>query len=432
MLKRTAILGVAAAVIGLTLAPLMNAPSRAEWTIFEYDKNGNLIGVRRGKEPDTDKEEATPAPSTRSPAPLREIERQAPEGRFADNEVLITDPPENFASVASQMGFTVIDKVTLGSLSVAIYRLRIPRGATVPEALQRLNGRFPGLVMDANHLFDPSAKGASPVQHARLLLKWQELPDSCGRNVRLGMVDGAVDLNHPALAGQRIEYRSFHNPALQPGRKHHGTAIAAMLVGKGPWGGLLPAAELKAANIFEETSAGQVSANTFGLLKAVDWLVSERVHVINLSIAGAKNNILNRVLQKVLMKGSVMVAAAGNGGRAARPAYPAAYKFVLAVTAVNPERAVYAHANRGNYVDFAAPGVDIWTAVPGGGKKQSGTSFATPYLAVLIGLEMARGAGSSPESLKQLLRRHTIDLGTPGKDDIYGWGLIGTQRNCAG
>lgn len=432
MLKRTAILTLAALLIGSMLPLSLTAPLRADWTILEYDKNGKVVGVRRGKGPE--KETTTPAPPSQRQAPAAdtEIDPQAPEGRYKEDEVLVAAPPDDFARVASQMDYVVVNKASLGTLSVAVFRLRIPRGSTVPAALQQLRSRFPGLIADANHLFDPSAKGVSPVQQARLLMKWQKRPNNCGDNVKLGVVDGAVDLGHPALEGQRIEYRSFHNPALEPGRQEHGTAVAAMLVGKGPWGGLLPAAELKAANIFEKSSSGKVSANAFGLLKAVDWLVSEGVHVINFSVAGGANKIMEKVLQKVLQKGVVMVAAVGNGGRAARPAYPAAYKFVLAVTAVNAKRVVYAHANRGSYVDFAAPGVGIWTAVPGGGKKQSGTSFASPYVAVLIGLEVARGASRSPGSLRQLLRDHAIDLGTPGKDDIYGFGLIGMPRNCEG
>jgi subtilisin family serine protease len=375
MFKPTAIVILASFLVGLILPLSATAPVRADWTILEYDKNGKLVGVRRGKEPE--KGTTTPAQPSQPPAPAEQSETgpQAPEASYKDDEVLVADPPDDFARVASQMGYVVVSKASLGALSVNIFRLRIPRGSTVPAALRQLRARFPGLITDANHLFDPSAKGVSPVQQARLLMKWQERPNSCGDNVRIGAVDGAVDLSHPALEGQRIVYRSFHNPALEPARQDHGTAVAAMLVGKKAWGGLLPAAELKAANIFEKSSSGKVSANAFGLLKAVDWLVSERVHVINLSVAGGTNKIMDKVLRKALRKGVVVAAAAGNGGRSAAPAYPAAYKFVLAVTAVNVKRVVYAQANRGSYVDFAAPGVDIWTAVPGGGKRQSGTSF---------------------------------------------------------
>jgi len=125
-----------------------------------------------------------------------------------------------------------------------------------------------------------------------------------------------------------------------------------------------------------------------------------------------------------------MVAAVGNWGRADKPAYPAAYSEVLAVTAVGPYRGIYKKANRGNYVEFAAPGVRLWTAIAGGGKYQSGTSFATPYVTALLGLEIAKGASKSPSSLRTILKGSAADLGKPGRDQVYGWGFVEKQPNC--
>ncbi len=205
-----------------------------------------------------------------------------------------------------------------------------------------------------------------------------------------------------------------------------------MMVGQGGWGGLLPGVELKAANMFEVDEQGKTVGNGVGLLKALNWLARERVHALNLSIAGPDNKVLRLVFGKARRMGLVMVAAAGNWASADRPAYPAAYGDVVAVTAVNGERAIYRYANRGRYIDFAAPGVAIWTAVPGGGRFQSGTSFATPYITVLLALEVVRGTAPNPGVLRDVLRRHTIDLGQPGRDDVFGWGLIKMVRRCVG
>ena len=72
------------------------------------------------------------------------------------------------------------------------------------------------------------------------------------------------------------------------------------------------------------------------------------------------------------------------GGRG-RPAYPAAYGSVIAVTAVDANCRIYRMANKGAYVDFAMPCVEAWTASPGGGRYQSGTSLASPFIAALAG-----------------------------------------------
>ena len=126
----------------------------------------------------------------------------------------------------------------------------------------------------------------------------------------------------------------------------------------------------------------------------------------------------------------VLVAAAGNWGSADRPAYPAAYKEVVAVTAFSEERRAYSKANRGQYIDFAAPGVQIYTAVPRGGRVQSGTSFASPYIAVLVALELQRDAKKTVDSLRKALRSKVVDLGNPGKDNVFGWGFVDKPPSC--
>lgn len=387
--------------------------SRAEWRILHYDKNGRVVGVSRGE---ADGEPTGPG------APAR---RQYEEG-----EILVANPPRNFEPNVRQLGFQIIEKVSLRSLDTEIFRLRIPRGAAVPAAVRDLQRRFPGLVIDANHLVNSQSAKATPEVQARDVIGWRAVAPTCGRGVKIGIIDGAVDVKHPALVGQGIDYRSFHDPKYRPGSIDHGTAIAGTLIGRDVWGGIIPAAELKAANIFQLNDRGKVSANIFALVRAVDWMAQERVHVLNVSVAGSHNRVLRQVLDKAHQRGLIMVAAAGNNGREAKPAYPAAYEQVIAVTAIDGRRRVYKHANQGAYIDFAAPGVRVWTAVPGGGRFKSGTSFAAPYVSALVGLQVARGRARSPSTARDILRRHTVDLGAPGRDNVFGWGLIGLGRDC--
>jgi subtilisin family serine protease len=375
-----------------------------------------------------------------------------PENSYEDGEVVVVDPPKDFASLAQGLGFTVIESVSLGDLGITVVRLQVPSGQTVRSARRTLLGRFPGLIVDANHQFDPSQsrrrrgpdtgsaadqlrkrRTSSSDSRARAAIGWKNIPLTCGRGVRLGMIDSGVDLKHPALIGQNIEFRSFHNRNRKQGPSSHGTAVAAILVGKPGvkgWGGLLPGAELKAANMFEFNKIGKKVGNVIALLKGLNWMAKQKVHVVNLSIAGTNNRAVNKAFKAARKKGLVMVAAVGNWGRADKPAYPAAYSQVLAVTAVGPYRGIYKKANKGNYIEFAAPGVRLWTAVPGGGKYQSGTSFATPYVTALLGLEIAKGASKNPAELRNILRGSVADLGKPGKDNVFGWGFVEKQPNC--
>ena len=190
--------------------------------------------------------------------------RFSPENLYEDGEVVVLDPPKAFRAQASQLGFSVVETVDLKELSLRLYRLRIPPGSTVPQARKLLRSRFPGLTMDANHLFETQKAKSSSRPHfkanVRSLVGWNKYSAVCGKGIRLGMIDASVDVKHPALAGQKIEFRSFHKKDRKPGSADHGTAVATIFVGKPEWGGLLPGASLKAANMFEVNDPAGLSA----------------------------------------------------------------------------------------------------------------------------------------------------------------------------
>jgi hypothetical protein len=118
----------------------------------------------------------------------------------------------------------------------------------------------------------------------------------------------------------------------------------------------------------------------------------------------------------------LIVAAAGNGGPVADPMYPAAYDSVIAVTAVDSDGKVFRLANRGSYLDLAAPGVDLQHAQAGGGyTASSGTSFAVPFAATAA----ARIRALEPsKDVREILNTSAEDVGPVGRDDIYGYGLL--------
>ena len=102
-----------------------------------------------------------------------------------------------------------------------------------------------------------------------------------------------------------------------------------------------------------------IRSDVLSLVMAIEALTARGVKVINLSLAGPANPLLQRAIDVASAAGVIIVAAAGNEGPAAGPAYPAAYSGVIAVTAVDRNLAVYRRANRGDYVDIAAPGVEV-------------------------------------------------------------------------
>ena len=177
----------------------------------------------------------------------------------------------------------------------------------------------------------------------------------------------------------------------------HGTAVAALLVGRrdSPTPGLVPDARLVAVDAFYRDGGTADRTDVMSLVTAIEALAERGVRVINLSLSGPANEVLQKAIAAAQAKGIVIVAAAGNNGAGAEPSYPAAYPGVVAVTAVDHELNVYRRATRGPYVDLAAPGVNVWTAsAQGTGSLKTGTSYAVPFVSAAAGVLLA----SRPES----------------------------------
>jgi len=159
-----------------------------------------------------------------------------------------------------------------------------------------------------------------------------------------------------------------------------------------------------------------------------------------MSLVGAKDDLVHdRIIDMATRKGVVFVAAAGNGGPDAAAGYPAAYDEVIAVTAVDRKGGSYDHANRGTYIDVAAPGVQIRTALPDEATGfLSGTSFAAPFVTAVAavayqdsGLESAVRTGQEPLDPKGLILARLFsrdDLKT--RNPIYGHGLLKAPSTC--
>ena len=241
-------------------------------------------------------------------------------------------------------------------------------------------------------------------------------------NLRIGIIDSSVDRSHSTFAHASITSKRFVENEAPPNL--HGTAIVSIIVGSDPLAlGLAPKAEIFAAEVFDETEEQGEFASTVSLIKALNWLVTAGVSVINISLAGPPNRLLETALNRVRQKGILAVAAAGNGGPMAQPMYPAAYPEVVAVTATDNRGRAFRLANRGEYVDIAAPGVNIRHARPGGGFiASSGTSYAVPFVTVAA----ARLMQSTTEPTAMLDRLYTsaLDIGAPGRDQIYGYGQL--------
>jgi subtilisin family serine protease len=162
------------------------------------------------------------------------------------------------------------------------------------------------------------------------------------------------------------------------------------------------------------------------LVGALAWLVHEGVPVINLSVVGPPNLLLQRGVEMATARGHLIVAAVGNDGPAAPPLYPASYPQVIAVTGVDGSDKVLIEAGRRGHVDFAAPGADIMAAsLPAGFTRVRGTSYAAPIVAGLLAQRLDRPDRPRAERAVAELAAMATDLGARGVDPVYGNGCVG-------
>ena len=305
-------------------------------------------------------------------------------------------------------GFTLISSETLPSLSATVTRLAVPNGMDVNRALELARQIRPEAAFDLVHYYGMQY---APSGGATGAAAKSTLPRKKGK-LTIGMIDTGL-VSHPALNAASIITHDFGDSKGRVPREH-GTAVASILVSEG-------STKLYVANIFRGSMAHPYTSAD-ALAKALEWMAANKVPVINISLTGPRNAILDKLINRAVGQGSVVVAAAGNGGPSAPPAYPAALKSVIAVTAVDKNLRVYRYANRGNYITIASRGVSEPAAqVDGTIGTFSGTSFATPHVAAWFA-RCLKSSGST--ACAASMRKKAIDLGAPGFDPVYGYGLI--------
>jgi minor extracellular protease Epr len=370
-----------------------------------------------------------PAPPQNLPPPPSKQDPNIEPGELVVVSSNITEAQALLAQ-ARVLGLGVKRRTQFPALGFVVTVLRVPKETSVGDALGALRQSMPQVWTDANHRYQLMADDAK--YQAAGLLGWKTSA-SCGAGVSIGMVDTAVDTSHAVFAGRHVTTESFLPSGVQPAKPAHGTAIGALLVGTGDVDGLLPAANLYVANVFRQRTSKDIDTTADALVQALDWLVARRVQVINLSLGGPRNLVVEAAVQRVLALGIPVIAAAGNGGPDAAPVYPAAQDGVIAVTAVDVKLNPYRRANHGDYIAFAAPGVDVPTAEPGGGTIYvSGTSYAAPFVTAALAVTPHKDGWAGAQ--KQLQAR-ARDLGAPGKDPVFGWGLVrapGCAKTVAG
>ncbi|MFO0688453.1 MAG: S8 family serine peptidase [Myxococcota bacterium] len=246
----------------------------------------------------------------------------------------------------------------------------------------------------------PAAPGAAdpyaPLQYGLALSGVRAARElGAGEGVRIALLDSAPDVAHRDLAPSRIEAVATEpkgGPKPQPAV--HGTLMAGVIGAAEGNGfgiaGLAPRARIVSIPVCTANGGAGGQCTIYQMLQGFDRAYDAKASIVNLSLSGPPNPLLERGVARLEALGLVVVAAAGNEGRSDKR-YPAAYPSVIGVGAVDREGRRFATSNHGRWVELYAPGVEILSTVPGSAFAfGSGTSLAAAHvtgsLAVLTGI----------------------------------------------
>jgi hypothetical protein len=260
-----------------------------------------------------------------------------------------------------------------------------------------------------------------PAQYALVKLRLPEAHTlSHGANVLVAVIDSGIDVRHPELANSVTDY--FDALGSGEGPHVHGTGIAGAIASHGRLMGAAPSAHLIAIRAFGQGPVGAESS-TFVILKSLDHAVTQHAQIINMSFAGPKDSLIERAINAVAARGIVMIAAGGNAGAKSPPLFPAANPNVIAVSATDARDKLFEASNRGSHIALSAPGAEIFLPAPDQKYQiSSGTSFAAAYVSGVAALMLERNGALKPGDLRAILTRTARDLGSPGRDDLFGAG----------
>lgn len=255
-----------------------------------------------------------------------------------------------------------------------------------------------------------------------------------GAGIRVGVIDTGVDTAHVTtgdLVGQVAASKDF--TASRHGVHDsfgHGTHVAGIIGAKQGNNlgtvGVAPGCKLFIAKALGDDGFGTSQQ----IADAIDWLISERVHIINMSLgSGQRDEPILAAIDRAVVAGIIVICAAGNEGPN-NTSWPAQYGAVVSVGAIDRNRRPAPFSSPSS-VDIAAPGVEVISTYKNGAYASlSGTSMAAPWVTGLIALRLSAEIATygeirtTPANVLRLLESHATDTGDAGPDPITGPGLV--------
>ncbi|MBV7505699.1 S8 family serine peptidase [Bacillus sp. sid0103] len=310
--------------------------------------------------------------------------------------------------------------------------VKVTQGAKLAEIAKRLLMSKKVLLVEPNYKYKKTYVPKEPSYSRQWYLNKLQLPKAWDKTkgsskITVAVIDGGVQKDHPDLKGKIVSpYNAVTGSSSYYPDEHatHVAGIIAASFNKYGIAGISPDVKIMPINVFQGNEA---SAET--VIRGIYYAVAHHADIINMSLGDDNySHLLEAATKYAKSKGVVLVAAAGNSSTYL-PMYPAASEGVIGVSATDRNDRIASFSNYGKNIDLAAPGVDIYSTVAGSTYAAfDGTSMAAPMVSGIAALVRSKNPFLSPSQVEAILKSSTVDLGSKGWDEDFGYGRIDAYK----
>ena len=251
--------------------------------------------------------------------------------------------------------------------------------------------------------------------------------NNTGENVKVGILDTGIDLDHPDLKNNIAGGANFVSNAKSEdddnGHGSHVAGVVAAIDNEEGIVGVAPKAKLYAVKVLDRRGSGYLS----DIISGIEWCVTNNIQVINMSLGSSYDvQAFHDAITAAYNAGIVIVCAAGNNSGGSVD-YPGKYTETIAVSAVTSSNEIAYFSSIGDEVDFAAPGANIYSTYKSASYKAlNGTSMASPHVAGVVALVLYKYPSATPAQVKTHLINTAENLNL--SKSKQGNGLIDAEK----
>jgi len=355
---------------------------------------------------------------------------------FVPGEILVKVKPPYSANALKRTNNSFQAQSIGRPNNTGVQRLKLPGSISVKQASEEYR-KLPYVeYAEPNRIRRAQYTPNDPYYHLQWAIPHIKVPELWAQGpfneIIVAVIDTGVDYAHPDLKNKVIKGYDFINNDPDPMDDHyHGTHVAGIVAAEANNGIGIAGIAINAKILAIKALSNKGEGTDIQIAHAIIYAADNGAKIINLSLGGpGRSHTLDNAVQYARSKGCLVIASAGNDSTS-EPYYPAGYHGVIAVTATDTNNNRADFSNFGPIIDVAAPGVEILSTYNEGGPSYvyaSGTSMATPVVSGVAALAASKLPNSSVEQLYRTILLSTEDLGTQGRDDYFGYGLINASK----